>query len=266
MERSARSALAGRAAALEPQQALDLAQLGVDPLQARGHLHEHVGPEVVADRHLVGEAAEVPLELGQLVRQLVAPPHEVGGDDRRAASWGGAPAPGDGSHRRRKSARSAAAGCRAVRPAPAGRAPAAGCFGNIRSSRLIRSSPRRRCRRPASCCPWAAPCRAAWSRRAASSTSSGTPRARSSSGPRACSCRPSPSWPRRRQRSSRPATTRASGNFFFELSERLARLLARLEDAGVDDVVAGVEARVVVGVERAHVGRALALRRQSWRR
>ena len=53
-----------RSSLLEPQDPLDLAELGVGVLQHGGALHEHVDPDPVADRHLVHEPAEVPLELG----------------------------------------------------------------------------------------------------------------------------------------------------------------------------------------------------------
>ena len=60
-------------ALLQRQQALDLGQLGVALLQHRGAAHEHVEAKVVADGHLVGEASEIPVQLGDLFGQRVAP-------------------------------------------------------------------------------------------------------------------------------------------------------------------------------------------------
>ena len=57
---------------MERQHSFDLTQLRVDLLQLRRLAGEDVEPEVVADRHLICEPAEVPLELGQLVREAVA--------------------------------------------------------------------------------------------------------------------------------------------------------------------------------------------------
>ena len=50
----------------------DLVQFGVGVLQGRGALDQHVDPDVVADRHLVDEPAEVPLQLGDPRDELVA--------------------------------------------------------------------------------------------------------------------------------------------------------------------------------------------------
>ena len=55
------------------QQPLDLGQLGIALLQHRRAPHEHVEAEVVAGRHLIRQAAEVPVQLGDLLGQLVAP-------------------------------------------------------------------------------------------------------------------------------------------------------------------------------------------------
>ena len=155
VQRPAGRAVAGRAAALHQQQPLDLSQLGVDPLELGRRAHQHVEAEVVADRHLVGQAAQVPLELGQPLGQALPLPRQVAGPD-------GAPPPGG--------RRAAGAG-----PQPELRR------GKIRRGRSFDhvSAPRRP---RASCRPWAAPCRAAWSCRAASWPSPGTPLAR---GPRA---------------------------------------------------------------------------------
>ena len=55
------------------------------PPAARGALDEHVDADAVADRHLVDEAAEVPLELGHARGELVAAAaHEA--DRRRPAA------------------------------------------------------------------------------------------------------------------------------------------------------------------------------------
>ena len=69
MGRRALRAVAGDPVLLHPQQPLDLGQLGVAFLQQRRATHEHVETEVVADRHLVGQAAQVPVQLGDLLGQ-----------------------------------------------------------------------------------------------------------------------------------------------------------------------------------------------------
>ena len=42
-------------------------------LEHRGAPHEHVEAEVIADRHLIGQAPEVPVQLGHLLGQRIAP-------------------------------------------------------------------------------------------------------------------------------------------------------------------------------------------------
>ncbi len=74
---AARGALAGGRGLLEPQDPLDLAQLGVGGLELGRTADEHVDPDPVANRHLVDEPAEVPLELGDPGVELVPAPLEV---------------------------------------------------------------------------------------------------------------------------------------------------------------------------------------------
>ena len=77
---------------LHPQQPLDLGELGVSLLQHGRAPHEHVEPEVVADRHLVGQPAEVPVQLGDLLGERVAAPAQLRAarsGPRRAAGAGG---------------------------------------------------------------------------------------------------------------------------------------------------------------------------------
>ncbi len=77
VRRSAGAARAGRAGLLHAQDAFDLAQLGVGVLQGDRALDQHVDPDAVADRHLVDEAAQVPLQLGDPRGQLVTPALQV---------------------------------------------------------------------------------------------------------------------------------------------------------------------------------------------
>ena len=70
---------------LHPHQPFDLVQFGVGVLELRGALDQDLDLHVVADRHLVGEAAQVPLQLGDPGDQLVAP--ALAG--RRRMSWPG---------------------------------------------------------------------------------------------------------------------------------------------------------------------------------
>ncbi len=72
VRRGAVRAGAGAGTLLQAQQALDLGQLGVALLEHRGAAHEHVEAKVVADGHLIGEAPEVPVQLGYLLGQRVA--------------------------------------------------------------------------------------------------------------------------------------------------------------------------------------------------
>src|SRR5438105_4400803 len=79
MRRLARAAGARGGGLLDAEDALHLAELGVRVLEGRGTLHDHVDADAVADRHLIDEAAEVPLELGDARGELVAPPLQVDG-------------------------------------------------------------------------------------------------------------------------------------------------------------------------------------------
>ena len=72
MRGATRAADAGRARLLEAEDPLNLAELGVGILELRGPLDDHVDPDLVTDRHLVDEAAEVPLELGDAGGELIA--------------------------------------------------------------------------------------------------------------------------------------------------------------------------------------------------
>jgi hypothetical protein len=42
-------------------------------LKPRSHPDQDVEPEVIADRHFVGQPAEIPLEVGQLTRKFRLP-------------------------------------------------------------------------------------------------------------------------------------------------------------------------------------------------
>lgn len=57
--------------------ALDLGQFLVDPLQGRGALDQDVHLDVIADRHLVEQAAELGLHQGEALRQPVAQGDEI---------------------------------------------------------------------------------------------------------------------------------------------------------------------------------------------
>ncbi len=74
---------AGGAGLLHAHDPFDLAQFGVGVLQGGRALDQHLDLDVVADRHLVGEPAEVPLQLGDAGDELVAPALEV--DDQLVA-------------------------------------------------------------------------------------------------------------------------------------------------------------------------------------
>jgi hypothetical protein len=69
---AARRTGAARAGLLEVEQALHLAELGIDSLELGRLADHHIETEVVAPGHLVDQPAEVPLELGELGRELVA--------------------------------------------------------------------------------------------------------------------------------------------------------------------------------------------------
>lgn len=60
-------AVAGHALILHAQQTLDLGQFRVSLLESGGPTHEYIQAEVIADRHLVGQASEVPVHLGDLL-------------------------------------------------------------------------------------------------------------------------------------------------------------------------------------------------------
>ena len=61
-----------------PSSAFHLRELGVALLQQRGAAQQHVVAEVVADRHLICEPAEVPVQLRHLRGQLLAAAFEFG--------------------------------------------------------------------------------------------------------------------------------------------------------------------------------------------
>jgi len=65
-------ATTGHTVLLHAQQALHLPQLGVAFLQHRCAAHEHVEAKMVSDGHLVGEASEVPVQLGYVFGERVA--------------------------------------------------------------------------------------------------------------------------------------------------------------------------------------------------
>src|SRR4051812_31893378 len=69
--RAARAAAARDRGLLDGEQPLDLAELGVGLLQLGRLADEHLEPEVVADGHLVGQAAEVPRQPGDALGQGV---------------------------------------------------------------------------------------------------------------------------------------------------------------------------------------------------
>ena len=68
---------AGGRGVLEAQDPLDLAQLGIGVLEQGRPLDQHVDADAVADRHLVDESTEVPLQLGHPRLEDVAPALEV---------------------------------------------------------------------------------------------------------------------------------------------------------------------------------------------
>ena len=87
---------AGAAGVLHAQDPLDLTELGVGVLEQRRALDDHVDPDAVADRHLVDQSAEIPLQLGHPCAQLLAallevdrvlgPAHRVAAAPRRHQS------------------------------------------------------------------------------------------------------------------------------------------------------------------------------------
>jgi hypothetical protein len=74
------------------EQTLDLAELGVGALELGGAAGEGVEAVVIADGHLVGEAAEIPGERGDVLGELDALAAELG---EGAADGGGI---GGGAH------------------------------------------------------------------------------------------------------------------------------------------------------------------------
>ena len=77
MGRAAAWTAPGAGALLQSQQTLDLGELSIAILQDGRASHEHVEPEVVAYRHLVSEAAQVPMQFGDLLGELLAPAAEL---------------------------------------------------------------------------------------------------------------------------------------------------------------------------------------------
>jgi len=77
MRGAARTALTRGCRLLEAQDSLDLVQLCIGILELRCPSHDHVDPDPVPDRHLVDQAAEIPLELGHASVQLVTAPLQV---------------------------------------------------------------------------------------------------------------------------------------------------------------------------------------------
>src|SRR5262249_32692711 len=69
------------------QEALDLAELPVDLLQLRRLLVEDIEAVVVAGGHLIGNPAEVPLQLRGLLGELLALLEQLG-PGRRGTDWG----------------------------------------------------------------------------------------------------------------------------------------------------------------------------------
>ena len=78
MHRAAGAALAVDARLGGAEQPFHLAELGVGLLQLGGTPGEHVEAVVVANRHLVGETAEIPGERGDLFGQLQTAAAQLG--------------------------------------------------------------------------------------------------------------------------------------------------------------------------------------------
>jgi hypothetical protein len=83
-----RGALAGGSVLLEPEDALNLPELGIDVLERGRPPYENVDSDTVANRHLVYEPAEIPLQLGDARAELISPALEV--DNGRTVTLGGA--------------------------------------------------------------------------------------------------------------------------------------------------------------------------------
>ena len=127
VQRITRRAGARGARLLEAQQALDLAQLRVDLLQAGRLPDQQVEAKVVADRHLVGHSPEIPLKLRVLLLEQAATLEQLGG----AQQVGGGRSGG------RRRGPSGAAGHGDRRPGALGRRPR----GTILGRRQLREHP-----------------------------------------------------------------------------------------------------------------------------
>lgn len=89
MGRGAGGAVPGHAPLLHPQQALHLCKLSIALLEDRRPAHEDIEPEVVADCHLIGEPAQIPMKLGDLLGKRIATTAQLrsGVGDRRGRRW-----------------------------------------------------------------------------------------------------------------------------------------------------------------------------------
>jgi hypothetical protein len=77
VRRPARRASSGSRGLLEPEDPLDLAELGISLLESGGSLDEHLDSDAIADRHLIDKPTEIELQLGHSRPQLIAPALEV---------------------------------------------------------------------------------------------------------------------------------------------------------------------------------------------
>src|SRR5262249_61176942 len=96
LQRTACRAVPGGPSLAELEQSLDLPQPRAALLQPRGLLVEHVEPVVVTRGHLVGHAAQVPLELGELPGQVLPLLEQLRLSDRSRARRSSIPATGHG--------------------------------------------------------------------------------------------------------------------------------------------------------------------------
>ncbi len=78
--------------AVPPQQVLDLAELGVDALELGGLGDQHVHPDVVADGHLIEQAAELGLHESEALGEPLALSRQLGRRGRTAGASPGGPA------------------------------------------------------------------------------------------------------------------------------------------------------------------------------
>ena len=62
---------------LHANDAFDLAQLGVCILQRCGALDQHLDPDAVANRHLIDQAAEVPLKFCDAPGELITAAFQI---------------------------------------------------------------------------------------------------------------------------------------------------------------------------------------------